>query len=96
MSDPIFREPGRKPAHDEAQAVPQQRRFQGKRRPAEFDTPEAREHAREADDLKAVLAKEFGVEPEIVAPTRNMQGHVRMNFDQVWDLVEAAEKGSRA
>lgn len=51
-----------------------------------LDTPEARAHADEALEIEAEL-KEFGIEPERVAPTRDCRGHVRLSFDQVRKLL---------
>lgn len=50
------------------------------------DTPEARQHAREAAAIEAEL-RAFGIQPERVAPTRDCQGHVRLNFNQVRQLL---------
>ena len=50
------------------------------------DTPEAREHARDAQRIAAEL-QEFGIVPERVAPTKDCQGHVRLNFSQVRQLL---------
>jgi hypothetical protein len=50
------------------------------------DTPEARAHAREAEEIDAAL-RTFGIEAERVAPTRDFQGHVRLNFEQVRTLL---------
>lgn len=50
------------------------------------DTPEAREHAQEADRIRQELL-EFGIDPEKVSPTLDCRGHVRLNFDQVRKLL---------
>lgn len=50
------------------------------------DTPEARQHAEHAREIRSWL-REIGVEPEVVAPTRDGKGHVRLNFDQVETLL---------
>lgn len=50
------------------------------------DTPEAREHARRAVQIREWL-NEMGISPEVVAPTRDGKGHVRLNFDQVETLL---------
>lgn len=50
------------------------------------DTPEARAHAAEAEVIAQEL-REFGIEPERVAPTRDCAGHVRLNFEQVRKLL---------
>jgi hypothetical protein len=50
------------------------------------DTPEARAHAQEAEEIKAEL-RAFGIEPEQVAPTRDCRGHVRLSFTQVRQLL---------
>lgn len=54
------------------------------------DTPEARQHAEHAREIREWL-REIGVEPEVVAPTRDGAGHVRLNFDQVETLLFAPE-----
>lgn len=51
------------------------------------DTPEARDHAAEAEEMRAALHDDLGVDPEMVAPTRDFRGHVRMNFDQADDIL---------
>lgn len=50
------------------------------------DTPEAREHAEEADELRKELDA-LGMGAELVSPTRDGRGHVRMNFDQLAALL---------
>lgn len=51
------------------------------------DTPEARQHAEDAASLREEL-KEFGVAPEMVAPTRDNSGHIRLNFEQMNKLLD--------
>lgn len=51
------------------------------------DTPEARQHAEDAETLREEL-KDFGVAPEMIAPTRDNSGHVRLNFEQVGKLID--------
>lgn len=87
MTDPIFRAPG---------SIPGQSRAQTKRRPdVDLDSPEARAHADEAQRLEDVLTK-LGAPAEMVKPTLDFKGHVRMNFDQIWRLIELAKRGHTA
>lgn len=51
------------------------------------DTPEARQHAEDAEILREEL-RDFGVAPEMVAPTRDNTGYVRLNFAQVNKLLD--------
>ncbi len=51
------------------------------------DTPEARQHAEDAQRLREEL-KDFGVAPEMVAPSRDNTGYVRLNFAQVNKLLD--------
>lgn len=51
------------------------------------DTPEARQHAEDAETLREEL-RDFGVAPEMVAPTRDNTGYVRLNFAQVNKLLD--------
>lgn len=46
------------------------------------DTPEAREHAEEAEAFRKDL-EALGAGAEQVSPSRDGRGHVRMNFDQL-------------
>lgn len=62
------------------------------------DTAEARQHAEDAASLREEL-KDFGVAPEMVAPTRDNSGHIRLNFaqmnkllDLVYDLEEEVDE----
>lgn len=50
------------------------------------NTPQARRHAEHATRIREWL-REMGVCPEVVAPTRDGRGHVRLNFDQVERLL---------
>lgn len=51
------------------------------------DTEEARKHAEDAQMLREEL-KDFGVAPEMVAPTRDNSGHIRLNFEQISKLID--------
>jgi hypothetical protein len=50
------------------------------------DSPEDRRHAEEADRIETEL-RTFGITPGKVAPTRDRQGHVRLNFEQIRQLL---------
>ncbi len=50
------------------------------------DTRQAREHAEHAVKIREWL-NELGVHPEVVAPTRDGRGHVRLNFAQVETML---------
>jgi hypothetical protein len=65
--------------HDHGGHVPQPRRQHHYDVP---DTPEAREHAEEAEALRKDL-DDLGIGAEQVSPSRDGRGHVRMNFDQL-------------
>lgn len=56
------------------------------------NTPEARHHAAEAREIDEML-REYGIEAEQVAPTRDNRGHVRLNFDQVRRLIDYIDNG---
>lgn len=51
------------------------------------DTPQARQHAEDAESLREEL-KDFGVAPEMIAPTRDNSGHIRLNFEQMGKLLD--------
>lgn len=55
------------------------------------DTQEARAHAEDAVNLREDL-KDYGVDPQMVAPTRSGEGHVRLNFDQANQLLSKIYK----
>lgn len=62
------------------------------------DTAEARQHAEDAENLREEL-KDFGVAPEMIAPTRDGSGHIRLNFaqmskllDQLYDLEDQVDE----
>lgn len=72
-----------------ATAAVQSRGHQRIRTPREQgvpNTPEARQHAQHAVRIRKWL-NELGIHPEVVAPTRDGRGHVRLNFDQVETLL---------
>ena len=68
--------------------VPTQQGPRGYRVP---DTPEARQHAQEAQDLRDEL-HELGVSAEQVSPSADGRGHVRLNFTQLVALLELIDK----
>lgn len=68
--------------HDHGGHVPQPRRHHYD----VPDTPEAREHAEEAEALRKDL-EALGAGAEQVSPSRDGRGHVRMNFDQLSALL---------
>jgi len=69
--------------HDHGGHVPQPRRQHHYDVP---DTPEAREHAEEAEALRKDL-DDLGVGAEQVSPSRDGRGHVSLNFDQLSKLL---------
>lgn len=59
------------------------------------DTPEARRHASEAEQLKAAMI-DYEIHPERVAPTLDGKGHVRLDFPAMhWilDMLDEAYNG---
>lgn len=79
--------------HPEAPVRRPQNKAQRRRRPTPDvpNTPEARAHAEEAKEVEELLKTEFGVEAEMVRPTRDGRGHVRLNFDQLYSLIYEPE-----
>ncbi len=58
----------------------------GSNRPGIPDTPEARAHAKETEELRIELSRR-GLTVEQIKPTSDGRGHVRLNFDQLRALL---------
>jgi hypothetical protein len=65
---------------------PRSKRQRVQGRPEVPDTPEARKHADEAVAVRKLLNR-LGVNPGQVSPTRDGQGHVRLNFADIYRLT---------
>lgn len=69
---------------------PRGRRQREDERPSfDINSPEARQHAQEATDIRKLLNR-LGIDPERVAPTADCRGHVRLNFDDIRKLARRA------
>lgn len=55
------------------------------------DTPEAQEHAQEAEAFKQDL-HELGIDFEMISPTSDGRGHARLNFDQLGKLLDLVDE----
>lgn len=65
------------------------------RRPSfdRYDSPEARAHAKEADEVRETCERVYGFTPEKVAPTGDGRGHLRLNFEQFYKLIYEPDEG---
>lgn len=48
-------------------------------------------HAAHADQLRKILHEQYGVDAELIAPTRDNRGHVRLNFAQLEKIMYEPE-----
>lgn len=55
------------------------------------NTPEAREHAQEAEDFREDL-RALGVDFEQLVPTGDGRGHARLNFTQLGALLDLIDE----
>lgn len=54
---------------------------------ASRNSPEERQHAQHAQELREILQEEFGIVPERCVPTGDFQGFVRLTFAQLEKLM---------
>lgn len=52
-----------------------------------LDTPERQAHACHAEKLRRILADQFGIRPQMVAPTSDNKGVVRLTFAELETLM---------
>lgn len=53
----------------------------------DFNDPKVVKHYEECVELKRILAEDFDVRPEIIKPTMDCRGHVRLTFGEVYELI---------
>lgn len=79
MGADVYRKPGRG-------TRPRPQRIRTPEENGVPDTPEARAHMEHALELREVLG-EYGIRPEMVAPTRDGSGLVRLTFAELETLI---------
>ena len=53
----------------------------------DFDAPERQAHANHAARLRRILLDQFGITPQVIAPTGDNKGFVRLTFEELETLM---------